>query len=347
MPTFPAESLRKMSEAIFVAAGASQANAARVTEAMIKANLAGHDSHGVQHVPGYVKRVEQGQIKAAGTPRILRETATTALMSGGWTFGHVGAGQATQLAIAKAQQHQIAAVSLVEADHIGRLGEYGEMGEAAGIIVIALTGTGQKTAAQVPFGGREKLLGTNPIAMGFPAGEHPGVVLDFATTVVAAGKLAVAQAKGQPVAPGMLIDAEGRPTTDPSILGKGGAMLPFGGHKGYALALAVELLGRVLGGGEAHAAGNTTPLAEAGSLFIAIDPGAFRPAAEYAASAAALIDRVSTSAPAEGFSEVMVPGEPERRSRQQRGQAGIPLPDATWQELVATANRFGVAVPTP
>jgi uncharacterized oxidoreductase len=174
------------------------------------------------------------------------------------------------------------------------------------------------------------------------------MVLDFATSIVAAGKAMVARSKGEAMPAGMLIDANGRPTTEPAALFEGGALLPFGGHKGYALALAIEFLGRVVGGGEAHASGQRGGryYGESGTLVIAIDPATFRPAATYAAAADALVERTKAIPPAEGFAEVMLPGEPERRSRAQRLTTGIPLPETTWQELCATAARYQVSPPT-
>jgi uncharacterized oxidoreductase len=345
MPNVTADQLQPLSEAVFLAAGASPANAARVTEAMIKANLAGHDSHGVLHIPGYVREIERGTLDGGGQPSIRAETATTALVSGGWTFGHVGAAYAARLAIEKARQHHLAAVSLVEAHHIGRLGEYGEMGIEAGIIVLVMAGFGHKYATQVPYGGARPVLGTNPISIGIPAGQQPGMMLDFATTVIAGGKVAVARARGQTVPPGAIVDRDGRPTTDPRTLFEGGAMLPFGGHKGFALALAIEFLGRVLSGGETYTAGKDV-FNEAGTLFLAIDPATFRPAADYAAAADDLIERVKATPPAPGFDAVLVPGEPERQARAARLAGGIPIPDSTWEEIGATASRYGVPLPT-
>lgn len=344
MPTRTVDQLRPLSEAIFVAAGASQVNAARVTDAMLKANLAGHDSHGVQHIPGYVADLAGGAIDGQGTPSILHETPTTALVSGGWTFGHVGAAYAANLAIEKARATHIAAVELVQVHHIGRLGEYAEMGVAANTIVMLMAGFGHNAPNQAPFGGAAPLLATNPIAIGIPAGERDGMVLDFATAAIAAGKVSVAQAKGQQLAPGILIDKHGHATTDPAALFDGGALLPFGGHKGWALALAIEFLGRVLAGGEAHADGEHGGryYRSSGTLFIAIDPATFRPGADYAAAADALVDRTRAIPPAEGFDAVLLPGDPERRTRADRLAHGIPLPDATWAAILDTARAYGV-----
>ena len=346
MPTFTVDQLRPFSEAVFVAAGASPANAARVTEAMLSANLAGHDSHGVQHIPHYVGAIEEGTLDPQAAPAVLNETPTTALVTANWTFGHVGAEYATRLAIAKARQQHIAAVSLVQSHHIGRLGEYGELGIAENMIVIILAGFGHKHANQAPFGGARGLLATNPIAIGIPAGDEPGMVLDFATAAIAAGKVSVARAKGEQLPPGILIDRHGRPTTDPAALDAGGALLPFGGHKGFALALAVEFLGRVLAGGEAHAVpGRGSVYEESGTLVIALDPATFRPAADYEAAAADLIRRTHATTPAAGVDQVLVPGEPERRSRAARLASGIPIPEATWQAIGEVAQRYQVPLP--
>lgn len=346
MPTIAVEQLRDLSEAVFQAAGASPTNAARVTAAMLSANLAGHDSHGVQHIPHYVGAIEQGVLDPRAEPAVLSETPATALVTGNWTFGHVGAAFATRLAIAKARPHHIAAVSLVQSHHIGRLGEYAEMGLAEGMIVIILAGFGHKHPNVAPFGGRQALLATNPLAIGLPAGAEPGMVLDFATSAIAAGKVSVAGAKGEQLPPGILIDREGRPTTDPAALAAGGALLPFGGHKGFALALAIELLGRVLAGGEAHAVpGRGDIYEESGTLVIALDPATFRPAADYDAAAADLLRRTRATPPATGVDAVMVPGEPERRTRATREPGGIPLPAATWQAIGEVAGRYRVPFP--
>jgi LDH2 family malate/lactate/ureidoglycolate dehydrogenase len=173
--------------------------------------------------------------------------------------------------------------------------------------------------------------------------------LDFATTSIAAGKIAVARAKGVPLPEGAIIDAEGRPTTDPNAYFEGGALLPFGGHKGYALSMAVEFLGRVLTGSERHMTdGRGGPFfARSGTLVIALDPNVFGPLAEYEARADATIDRIKSVPPAAGFSEVLVPGEPEHRSRAARLRDGVPVPEATWQSIRECARSVGLADPGP
>lgn len=342
------ERLRRLAEQIFVAAGASSANAERVADALVEANLAGHDSHGVQHIPGYVGAIRDGTIVPDATPEVLRDAAATALVSGNWTFGHVAAHAATEIAIAKAKVSGVAAVGLVRLNHIGRLGEYAEMAARAGVVaMVAAGGFAEERGQAVPYGGARPALGTNPIAMGFPGGERPAMVLDFATTAIAAGKIAIARTNGQALPANAIIDHAGQPSTDPNAYFEGGALLPFGGHKGYALSMAVEFLGRVLTGSEAFAAeGHGGPyFARSGATIVAIDPAQFGAIDQYCLRADAAIDRIKSVPPAPGFAEVLVPGEPEHRTRQARLIDGIPVPDSTWQSIRDTAVALGLEDP--
>ncbi|HEV8638095.1 MAG TPA: Ldh family oxidoreductase [Chloroflexota bacterium] len=342
------ERLHELGEAVFRAAGASPENAARVTEALVDANLAGHDSHGVQHIPGYVRSIKEGLIVADARPAVLRETPVTALVGGGWTFGQVAAEYATRCAVGKAKQAGMAAVGVVQVNHVGRLGEYAEIAAREGVIaLIAAGGFAEERGQAVPFGGARAALGTNPIAMGFPTGRGEPMFLDFATTAVAAGKIAVARAKGLPLPEGALVDREGRPTTDPNAYYDGGALLPFGGHKGYALSMAVEFLGRVVTGSETFATeGRGGPyFARSGTMILAFDPGAFGPSEAYRRRSDATIARIKAVPPAAGFQEVLVPGEPEQRSRLERQRDGIPLPAATWEAIRDCATSLGLPDP--
>ena len=348
MPTLKSEQLSELGEAIFLAAGASPENAVRVTASLVDANLAGHDSHGVQHFPGYVRSIQEGQIVADARPEVLRETAVTALVSGRWTFGQVAAAYATERAIEMARRSGLAAVGIVQVNHVGRLGEYAEMAASQGIVaILSAGGFAEERGQAVPFGGARPALGTNPIALGFPSGESDPMLLDFATTAVAAGKVAVARARGTPLPEGVLIDRDGRPTTDPNAYYEGGALLPFGGHKGYALSMAVEFLGRVLTGSETFATEGRggAYFARSGVMLIAIDPAAFGPVADYRARADATIGRIKAVPPAPGHDEVLVPGEPEHRSRRQRLRDGIPVPMATWESIRDCA--VGLGLPDP
>lgn len=336
-----------LGEAIFRAAGASEGNATRLMESLVSSSLSGHDSHGVIRIIQYVKAIEDGQIDPVGTPRVIQETETSALIDGAWTFGQVGAEVATRTAIEKAGRHGIAIAGLVRSHHIGRLGEYSEMAYEAGMVALVTTGgiagTGGTLGAGVaPFGGAKGVFSTNPISFGLPAGDMPPVLVDFATSAVAGGKVSLARAKGEQLPPDSILDKHGNPTTDPEDYYDGGMLMTFGGHKGYGLAVVIELLGQALTGSLRYADGGDPVYAPAGSLFIVIDSGIFQPAEQYRQQADAILRRIKGIPPRPGFSEVLVPGEPEQRSRSRGAAAGISLPEGTWESIRQLAEKYGV-----
>ncbi len=342
----PAADLEALSKRIFEAIGCPPEIAARVSAALIDANLAGHDSHGVIRIPRYVSDVRSGFVIADARPSVMRETASTTLVDGKWSFGQVSAAFATEHAIEKAKSAGIALSGVVRCNHIGRLGEYGEMASRAGVIAMVLaSGFGGRGVSAVPFGGAKPVFGTNPFAAGIPAGAEPDVLIDFATTAVAAGKIDVARAKKEPLPPGSIVDREGRPTTNPEDYYDGGALLPFGGHKGYALSVMVEFLGRILTGADAFAEGERggPVYGHSGALVVAIAADVFADSALYESTADATIHRLKAVPPAPGSLGVLLPGEPEARSRQERLASGIPLADDTWSDLLKTAEALGVS----
>ncbi|HEY3111135.1 MAG TPA: Ldh family oxidoreductase [Chloroflexota bacterium] len=340
MPQVPAERLRKVATALFRAVGTPDDVTGTVVDILIESNLAGHDSHGVQLIPGYMKGAQEGRTVASARPTIVEETATTALVSGHWGWGQMTAAYGTEVAIRKARESKIAAVGLVECNHVGRLGEYSERAIRAGLALIATLGSAGRGGNTAPFGGRRGALGTNPWSMGLPAGGGRSVLLDFATTVVAGNKVAVARAKGEQLPPGAILDKDGNPATDPEALRGGGVMLPFGAHKGYALAVFAELFGNIV----APSFRYPGPGRGGGTFLIALDPAMFAPPAEYEAAAAEVLGRIKAVEPAPGFSEVLTPGEPEARSRQRRGAEGVPLPEPTWEALKKSGSELGVDV---
>src|SRR5918911_5007858 len=207
----------------------------------------------------------------------------------------------------------------VRCNHIGRVGEYSEMAAQSGVVAFVTTGGfGGRGGRAAPFGGREGVLGTNPLSFGFPGRQGTAMLVDFATTAVAAGKIQVARAKGEPLPPGAILDRDGNPTTNAEDFYQGGVMLPFGGHKGYSLALVVELLGRVMTGADDFAEGERggAVYGRSGALVVAIDPGIFRDRDAFARGVDETLARVRAVPPAPGFDEVMVPGDPETRTRQ-------------------------------
>ena len=334
-----ADELRAAGEAIFRAAGADEANTSILVEHLVDANLCGHDSHGVIRIPSYVRGIKAGQIAPAAQPAVVRETAAMTLIDANQTFGQVSARYATDAVVAKARAQGVAVAGTFNGNHIGRLGYYPTRAAAQGIVLLVAYGTLGRSGA--PYGGRSGALGTNPIALGFPAGEGAAgpFLLDFATTAIAAGKVMVARDKHEPLPPDTMIDRDGQPTTDPNALSEGGALLPFGGHKGYALSLMAVLLSTVLvrenAPGEAGADGGKV-------FFCAVDAGVFGAGAPDAAGA--VFDRLRRVPPAEGFESVLVPGDPERRSAERRRAEGVPVAEDTWEAVRATAAELGVTI---
>jgi LDH2 family malate/lactate/ureidoglycolate dehydrogenase len=338
-----ADALRTLTARIFAALGAPADIADVVAEALVDANLAGHDSHGALRIPQYVARVRAGEVRPAARPRVLHARQAVCLVSGEWGFGQPAGRAAMDEAVRRAREYGIGAAGLVRCNHLGRMGEYAERAAAAGCASMIWVG-GLKRAA-VPHGGSRPLLGTNPVAIGFPVRDEPPAVLDYATTAVAAGKVMAARAAHKPLPPGCIVDGQGRPITDPEQYFNGGALLPFAGHKGYALSVMTELLGQALTGGDR--AGETTIAANihgrSGALFCAIDVGVFRPAAEAQAAARDTVERLRAIPPVPGVERVLTPGEPEVRTRRPRAAAGIELPEDTWRAITAAAQDVGLA----
>jgi LDH2 family malate/lactate/ureidoglycolate dehydrogenase len=285
--------------------------------------------------------IRQGSLLPAERPAIEREGPTTALANGRQGFGQIAATFAMDLAVTKALAMGLGAVGIHHCNHIGRVGEYAEYAARHGCIGLGIYGmSGPNSGGAAPYGGAARCLGTNPYAIGVPAGTRPPVVVDFATTTIAEGKIRVARAKRQPLPPGCIVDRDGRPSTDPEDFYNGGMLLPFGGHKGYGLSLVAALLG-ALAAGDASAHDGWV----SGVFMLAVSPQAFRPVQDFVSVVDRVVQNVKRVPPAPGFDEVLVPGEPEVRTREQRLREGIPLPDATWQALQDAAASVGVAVP--
>ena len=342
----PAE-LERLVEAIFLGVGATPDNARLTAEHLVRANLSGVDSHGVWHVLGYVQQIKDGQVDPAAAPQVIQESGASTLVSGHWTFGQVGALYALDRTIEKAKSQGVAIGGLVQSYHIGRLGHYVERAAEEGLVsMIYLGGQGTENPTAVPYGGRQKVLHTNPLAMGFPgAAGEPAMMFDFATTPIAGVKVVNAHNRGEQVPPNCLVDAQGRPTRDPGAYFAGGGHLPFGQHKGYAIMMAVEYLGRVLLGSEGYAEEGRGWLYDryGGTCMVLLKADLFQAMDEFTRRAEGLADKVRTSAPAPNFERVLVPGDLERRARHQR-RDGIPIEDDVWRTLGEAAELAGVEI---
>ncbi len=270
MPTLTKEALHGVTTAIFRATGAPDDLAAQVADVLVDNHLAGHDSHGILRIPEYVQSVKAGEIVPAARPRVIEESATSALVSGNWAFGQVTGVFAADLAAEKAKRERVAVLSVVQAGHTGRLAAFTERAARRGVAMFMAIGTVSKPTT-APYGGAAPILGTNPISFSIPNPAGDPITLDFATSAIAAGKIKLAKARHEQLPPDAILDSRGRPTTDPQAFFEGGFLLPFGGHKGYALAIIAELLSGPMAGADAYP-GVTS---RSGIFIFAVDAAVF------------------------------------------------------------------------
>ncbi len=333
--------LQVIASRIFAAAGAPHDVAERVAQLLVWSERVGHASHGVLRIPGYVERIRLGALVPHARGTIVRQTSGSVLVDGEWGFGQIAASLVTEQAIEKASTSGMAVAGAYHINHVGRLGDFTEAAAAAGLIAFAFVGgtpTGQ-VGNVAPYGGRKPVWGTNPLAIAIP-GDERVFSLDFATSVIAGGKAASARARNVELEAEYLLDSEGRPTRDPWAVVEGGAIRPFGDHKGYALAFAVELLAGALIG--AAAPELDVPEMHNGLLFMVLAPAAVGDVTRFGASVDAVVRRVKDCPPAEGFEEVLVPGELEARRREETDLAGIEVPRSVVAELVAVGRGLGI-----
>lgn len=347
MPTYPADELNELARAIFCACGANEVEAAIVADHLVTSSLMGIDSHGLMRIPQYVQLVREGAIRPGAPLTVEEETATTAVVDCGWNFGPVGAIHALQVALDKAKANRVSCVVTRACNHIGRLGAYAQTAAEHGLIALAFCNSPPHGHFVLPWGGREGRLATNPLAYAIPSSPHP-ILADFSTSIAPEGKIRLYLNQGRALPQGWVVDADGRPTTNPAdFYGPPmGAILPFGGelgYRGYALSLLVEILSGALAGYQA-----TLERPGNGLALILVNPDAFLPPARFAQLIEELKRYMRSSPPAKGVQEVLLPGEPEFRLLQERLQHGIPLDDATWNQIQQTATSLKVKIsPSP
>jgi LDH2 family malate/lactate/ureidoglycolate dehydrogenase len=317
-------------ERILVAAGAAPANAHTVATSLVESDLVGHDSHGVRRLVPYLEAIRDGRLDPVVEPTLDRPRSAASVVDGRRGFGQVAARLAVTEARRLARERGAGVVAIRRCNHVGRLGEYVEA-LAEGDTVGLAFGNADPTVA--PFGGRERRLGTNPFAWAAPrARGRPPVVADFATAAIAEGKVALASAAGEQVAPGLVVGPDGHATTDPADFYRGGALLPFGQHKGYGLSVLIEIVGGLLtGAGVSSLPGYDNTF---GTVVVAVDIGTFAPVDEFRQQCEDFCALLGGTAPADG-GRVLVPGELEAAIRAERLRDGIPLSDITWRDLAA------------
>ncbi len=342
---FKKGSLERAIEAVVGAGGSEPREARMVAENLVMANLSGHDSHGIGMMPRYVEALQEGGLVVNRKPQTKLDAGALLVLDGDMGYGQTIGYEATRMAIARAKQHGSAIVALGNSHHLGRIGHWAEMAVAEGLISIHLVNV-QSFARVAPFGGADRRFGTNPVCIGIPLPGEPPFLLDMATSAVAQGKLRVARNKGVKIPSGWLIDDNGNPTDDPrwGVIQPFGAMLTFGEHKGYGLAVACELLGGALtGGGVTDYENKTQRRVLNGMLSILIDPQRLGTVEAFARDARSFLKWLRESRPAPGRDRVRIAGEPEREYRAKREREGIPVDQETWNEIRAAAVKLSVA----
>ncbi len=351
MITIKAKALEELVRDIFRKAGCSAAEAERMGKYLVIANLTGHDSHGVQRVPRYLQWLAEGDFVADRTVKVITDTPVLAVLDGQFGFGQTVAPQAVAIGIGKCKEMGLAVVALRNSGHVGRVGDWAEMAAAEGLISIHYVNAASSVLV-APFGGVDRRFSTAPYCVGIPRkGQNP-LVLDFATSIVAEGKVLNASFGGKKIPADALIDPDGQTSGDPHVLygdytpsgprsyrqGKG-AIRAFGEHKGSGLALMCEILGGSLTG--TGAAQENRKWAN-GMLSFYLDPARIDPEGFFPADVTRYVAYVKSARPAAAGGEVLVPGEPEERMRAQRLKEGVPLPEDTWNAISAAAQKIGL-----
>lgn len=346
MPIIHHDKLREFVCQMFERSGTPPDEAKIVSDHLVDANLAGHDSHGIIRSAGYARGMQAGV-----TPRtkheIIRESPAMAVINAHSGLGIVAALSAMEMAIEKARSHTFGAVGLHNMGHVGRLGDYPPRAAKEGMIGIALlNGVGRFVH---PFGGTERRIPPNPLSIAVPRQNGGPAMLDITTSVVAGGKFDVKRARGEQLPEGWLVDSQGEPVTDPKRMqgDKTTAVPPLGGtqfgHKGFGLAFMVD----ALAGGLSWAGCSKSPPDHGGNGFlaIAIKIDDFIPLATYKQEIEGITEWVKSSAKLPGVQEIYIPGEIEQRNRERMLKEGIYIGDATWSEMVEMAESLDISIP--
>lgn len=330
---------------LFAALGCTVDEARRIATGLVDANRYGHDSHGIGLVKLYVDDLRAGYAVPGQALRVVTDAGAVVALDAGYAFGQSAGVAAMEIAIERARRHGCAVVGLANSHHLARIGQWGEQCAAAGLVSVHFVNVLSQPIV-APQGGADARVSTNPFCVAVPHAPHP-IVLDYATSGVALGKTRVAVDAGATMAPGYLIDADGRPTTDPGVMWRGapfGALLPFAQHKGWALAVMCELLGGALTGGGAQDGRATHPMLN-NMLTFAVDPARLGTGGALEGEIARMAAWVRGSPAAQPGDAILLPGEPERRTAALRDREGVPLPQRTVDMLAQYAASAGVRSP--
>ena len=347
--------LREYAAAVFESCGCRPEDAATAAEVLVTSDLRGIDSHGVARLPAYVDLLERGDLNPRPEVEVIREMAGTAAIDGDGGLGLIVGPRANRIALEKAAECGSAFVTVRNSSHYGIAGFYPLQAVEEGLIGWSMTNASKRVR---PLWSGEPMLGTNPVAVGFPAGEEPPVVIDMATTPAPYGKVVQALEEGRAIPEGWAVDSEGAVTTDPQEMMDGGALVPLGqdrergGHKGYALGAMVDIFCGVLAGANwgpfvpPFGRREYEPEREVGDglghFFGAIAVEGFMDRSRFEARLDEWIRTMRSAEPAEGTDGPLVPGDPEWQTSRRRRKEGIPLADHVREDLLELGRRIGV-----
>ncbi len=337
--------LLDFASAVYRAAGMPEADARLAADTLVQADLWGHQSHGVMRLSWYVARLKSGVCQPVAAPTLVVDAGAVAVLDGGDAMGQVLAARAADEAVSRAKAHGIGAVALRNSGHFGTAMYFTLRAARAACVGFLATNA---SPAMAPWGGRRKAVGNNPWSWAAPAGAHAPMVLDIANTGAARGKVYLAKQRGLPIPEGWAIDAAGAPTTDAAAAIEG-IILPMAQHKGYAIAVIMDMLSGVLTGSAfgigVHGPYQSEHRSGAGHLMIALDIAAFQPLAAFGARMERYIAELKSVPPAQGFTEVFYPGEIEARNDGLNRADGLVLPADTLTDLRRLASDFALATP--
>jgi LDH2 family malate/lactate/ureidoglycolate dehydrogenase len=329
--------------------GVPEAEAEIVADLLVRSDLRGVETHGVTRLPIYIQRLQKGYVRKECKITVLKERGPTAFLEAHGSMGHVVAYKSMEKAIQKAEEHGLGWVSVKDSGHFGVAGLFPMMALKKDFIGYIVSNT---APMMFPWGGKERIIGNNPVAYALPADQYLPVVLDFSLSVVSSGKLILCRKKGEKIPLGWAVDREGVPTEDPyEGYEGGGSLAPVGGHKGYGLVLVNEMLTAILTGGKwtkrIKSLYEEDPSKIQGTChsFMALDPDCFIGRDQFKKEMDAYIKSIKESARAKGVEEILVPGEPEYRTEVKFLKEGIPLPPNTVKELIVLAGALGISHP--
>lgn len=343
--THAAHHLVRLVRDILLALHVRPEEAELVADNLVEANLVGHDSHGVDRVPRYVNDIRSGHINVRANVRIVGDGPGFMRIDGDWTFGQVAATRACGLLVDKARGQGVAAAGLFNTNDVGRLGAYTSRMAEHGFLALMTVNDGGWAPLIAPWGGKTPLFSTNPISVAAPGSNGPAFCVDMATSIAAGSRIDLARKRGESVPPGLIMDAEGEPSIDPSVLfgSPAGSILPLGapsaGHKGLGLNLIIDVLSGALTGAGCSGTGSRD---SQGVFLLLIDVKAFTDMDAFIERTSGLLDAVRSTPRRDGFDRIRIPGEAAEQTRQKRLREGVVIADVTWRKIRQLAHELKV-----